>query len=88
MEGKFYYQAKEEWFNLAHTHIIIEFNNGMQLRYNDTRQFGTFHIYEQQSFLDSKELKKIALDPLDNNFSAQYLYEKLKKVIKPLKQPC
>ncbi|MDU4142229.1 DNA-formamidopyrimidine glycosylase [Ureaplasma parvum] len=85
MEGKFYYQAKEEWFNLAHTHIIIEFNNGMQLRYNDTRQFGTFHIYEQQSFLDSKELKKIALDPLDNNFSAQYLYEKLKKSNKAIK---
>ncbi|EDX53430.1 DNA-formamidopyrimidine glycosylase [Ureaplasma urealyticum] len=85
MEGKFYYQPKDEWFNLAHTHIIIEFENGMQLRYNDTRQFGTFHIYEQESFLDSKELKKIALDPLDANFTPQYLYEKLKKSNKAIK---
>lgn len=85
MEGKFFYQPKDEWFNLAHTHIIFEFDNQMQLRYNDTRQFGTFHLYDIIDYESQKELKKLALDPLDDNFKSIDLYEKLKKSNRAIK---
>ncbi|KEZ22771.1 DNA-formamidopyrimidine glycosylase [Ureaplasma diversum] len=78
MEGKFFYQKESEFFNLAHTHIIFKFNNKMELRYNDTRQFGTFHLFRTDQYLNEKMLNKIALDPLDPKFDAKYLMHQFK----------
>lgn len=78
MEGKFFYQEKNDFFNLAHTHIIFTFANNMQLRYNDTRQFGTFHLFKTNEYLEQKMLSKIALDPLHPSFDARYLIDQFK----------
>ena len=41
MEGKFFYMHNEPYS--IHDHIIFKFNDS-ELRYNDTRKFGTMHL--------------------------------------------
>jgi formamidopyrimidine-DNA glycosylase len=49
-----------------HCHIIFKFKT-CELRYYDTRLFGTFHLYNANNYLDSPELKKIGYEPKDVN---------------------
>lgn len=73
MEGKLFYEDSDIPYNKRHTLVRISFNNGKELRYNDTRRFGTFTIYFEETFMESKELKKLAYDPLDKRFNWNYL---------------
>lgn len=85
MEGKLFFENKKLDFDKKHTLVFFDFENDFQLRYNDTRRFGTFTIYFENNYLDSKELKKIALDPLDVNFDWKYLKNNLYKSSKSIK---
>lgn len=69
MEGKLFYDDADFPYNKRHTLVRIIFNNKKELRYNDTRRFGTFTIYNENDYIHSKEISKLALDPLDENFN-------------------
>lgn len=75
MEGKYF--VDQNLMNRKHDYLIFWLSNNKILSYNDSRQFGTFHITKDLDKL--KELNKIALDPLDKKFSFDYLYNKSKK---------
>ncbi|WP_033159716.1 DNA-formamidopyrimidine glycosylase [Mycoplasmoides alvi] len=84
MEGKYYFDKKNDIYDTKHVLIRFIFDKE-ELRYHDTRRFGTLNIYKKNDYLLSKELSKIALDPLDSKFNANYLLNKIKNSKKFIK---
>lgn len=84
MEGKLFFEDKNEPFDKKHTLVFIDMGN-KQLRYHDTRRFGTFTIYNDKNYLNSKELSKLALDPLNQEFDWKYLKKHLLKSSRAIK---
>lgn len=79
MEGKLFYETEEFQLPTKHILVIFHFDNNMKMIYHDTRRFGTFTIYSHNDYLNSKELSKLALDPLEINFDWKYLKTNFKK---------
>lgn len=78
MEGKYYVQQSDEPYDPKHTHAIITFTDGRQLRYHDTRKFGRFYLYEKQlPLMQQKAFQHCGYDVFDERCNAQYLYEQL-----------
>lgn len=59
MEGKYFIKNTKNKI-LTHEHIVFHLNNGYDLRYNDTRKFGTMHILKS---LDELPLSKLGPEP-------------------------
>ncbi len=86
MEGKYLIKNFEENISDKHIHLVFKLST-INLCYHDTRKFGTFTIYKTSDFMNSTELIKIGIDPLDSLFEAKYLFDKItnsKKTIKTL----
>ncbi len=66
-----------------HEHVIIDFDDGRQLRFHDTRKFGRFYLVS-----DPEEIiGHLGPEPLEKKFSRRVLAERLQKSgrrIKPL----
>ncbi len=61
-----------------HTHIIFKLEKGV-LYFNDTRKFGyVLYFKNKKEFEKENHFGKLGLEPLDKNFSVEYLTEKLK----------
>ncbi|TRM12923.1 DNA-formamidopyrimidine glycosylase [Lentibacillus cibarius] len=84
MEGKYSVHPAHEPVK-KHTHVIFAFNDGEELRYNDVRKFGTMHVFDIGEAQDNKPLNQLGLDPFDAAFTAEYLYQKLKKTERAIK---
>ena len=63
-----------------HDHIDIEFENGFVLRLNDPRRFGSvlWQDTTKAKIEDHKLLNKLAPEPLTDDFTGDYLYQKIK----------
>ncbi|MFT8824316.1 MAG: DNA-formamidopyrimidine glycosylase [Liquorilactobacillus mali] len=84
MEGKYFVrQAGDEVEK--HTHIIFEFTDGKQLRYNDVRKFGRMELVKTDKVSDLKSLKKLGPEPTTSDFSVEDFADKLKKKNKMIK---
>lgn len=68
MEGRYGLYSSSDPFE-KHTHVVFHFNDGMELRYKDVRQFGTMHLFEPGQELNSKPLAKLGLEPLEDTFT-------------------
>ncbi len=78
MEGKYYVQLPSEPFQEKHTHLIIAFTDGRQLRYHDTRKFGRFYLYDRHTdLMKQKAFAHCSYDVFDERVNAQYLYDSL-----------
>ncbi|MBD4758290.1 DNA-formamidopyrimidine glycosylase, partial [Xanthomonas citri pv. citri] len=66
-----------------HDYIIFELDNQMFLFYNDSRQFGTFHIKNDNELFSSKPLDKLGkeVDKID----PKNLYESVRNKSIPIK---
>jgi formamidopyrimidine-DNA glycosylase len=62
-----------------HDHLILEYNKGICLIYNDPRKFGFVDIVETQNINYTRYIAKLGIDALDKNLSVDYLYSKFKK---------
>lgn len=83
MEGK-YYLSHDEEIN-KHEHIIFYFNN-KNLRYQDTRKFGTMYLYEKSiDIYIEKPLNSVGLEPFNNKLTVSYLKDKFKRTNRPIK---
>ena len=83
MEGKFFLMHNEPLSN--HDHIIFKFNDS-ELRYNDTRKFGTMHLFERTIDINKiNPLSKVGLEPFEEGFNINYLKPFFKKSTKPIK---
>lgn len=85
MEGKLFYESCINKPNLRFLMLSINLDNNYRLSYYDMRMFGTFHIFSNDKYLDSPELKKVAIDPLNKKFTWQYLKEKTFKINRAIK---
>lgn len=83
MEGKYHIRSKNDKIE-KHEHVIFGFDD-MELRYNDTRKFGKFHLIEKDKVYDIHPLNELGLEPWDDNLNISYLKEKYKNKKLPIK---
>ena len=70
-----------------HTHVVITFQQGGDLRYVDPRTFGELFVASTDELGKVKELQHVAIDPLDQVFTwptFQYLLAQRAAKMKPL----
>lgn len=84
MEGKYFLKNNTEEVQ-KHEHIIISFNDGLDLRYHDTRKFGRMKIVKKDELWETPEIKKQGKEPMDDTLDSNYLLEKLKNKKLPIK---
>lgn len=84
MEGKMFFEKANDPYDKKHVLVKIEMGD-YEIRYHDTRRFGTFTIYNEDNYLESKEIKKLGLDPLENEFDWKYLKNNIKKSNRAIK---
>ena len=56
-----------------HTHIVVRLDDGMELRFSDTRRFGRFWLLAEGEDDDCTGLSKLGPEPFDPSFTAEYL---------------
>ncbi len=83
MTGKF--SSDEELLNDKHTHLVLWFEDGDFLLYNDVRKFGTFQIALCQEDIMITSMSKLGPEPLGESFTIEYLKEELKNTKKNIK---
>lgn len=70
MSGQFLRGTKRQSLP-THTHVVIEFQQGGDLRFIDPRTFGEMFITATDELGKVKELDHIAIDPLEDTFTWQ-----------------
>ena len=74
--GKLLYHQQPEPLQ-KHDHARLQFADGSELVYNDTRAFGRFWLTQDAAQVSG--LNSLGLEPLDAEFSAAYWQEKIKR---------
>ena len=70
---------------IAHDHFDLLLDSGATLRFNDPRRFGSLH-YTQGDPSEHPLLKKLAPEPFDPEFNADYLFAITRKRRVAIKQ--
>ena len=70
-----------------HDHLRMQLNNGMEMRFNDTRRFGAIIVWpaEQAEELEREFSATKGLEPFDSNFTATSLQRLAEKRRQPIK---
>ncbi len=68
-----------------HTHVIITFQQGGDLRFIDPRTFGELFVTPGDQLGKVKELAHIAIDPLESTFTWQQFHDVLERRASKLK---
>lgn len=84
MEGKFFIKGMGHEVT-KHEHIIFMFLSDRDLRYHDTRKFGTMRVVDTSEIHKLKEIAKLGIEPDDVSLSKEYIYECINKSKKPIK---
>lgn len=84
MEGKYFYLPTKEEIK-KHTHVIFSLDNNYDLRYNDTRKFGKMKLVKTESIYEDESIKKLGLEPDDENLNEHFLLQKFKNKKLPIK---
>jgi formamidopyrimidine-DNA glycosylase len=75
MSGRFLRGTKRQQLP-QHTHVVIDFVQGGDLRYVDPRTFGEMFVTSADALGKVRELDHIAIDPLEDTFTwQQFSYE-------------
>jgi formamidopyrimidine-DNA glycosylase len=82
MEGKYWLKQNGDPVD-KHTHVIFGLSRGRELRYNDTRKFGTMELCSPD--IDLTDFHGLGPEPFDESFSAEYLFRLTKQRNTPLK---
>lgn len=72
MEGR-YGVYKNEDAPVPHTHVVFSFSDGMELRYQDVRKFGTMHIFEKGMEESTMPLSQLGVEPFSDHFTVDIL---------------
>ena len=84
MEGKYFIKNNKDKIE-KHEHVIIEFEDGEQLRYHDTRKFGRMNLVKKEDLESVEGVHKQVIEPIDNKLSKEYLYDNFHKRKLPMK---
>ncbi len=69
----------------AHDHIVLETDQGLQIRFNDTRRFGIMDLVAEAELQAHWLLKDLGPEPLSNAFNGPFLAERLAGRRTPIK---
>jgi formamidopyrimidine-DNA glycosylase len=86
MSGKLLYKDRNDEKD-KHTHVIFEFNDDTDLRFNNVRKFGRLYFITENDIEEAGNLKNLGVEPLSENFTLELFEEMLSKrkgMIKPL----
>lgn len=78
MTGRFLC-APPEHPRQPHTHVVLHLDNGMELRFSDVRRFGCLWLIAADEEDDFTGMSRLGAEPLTEDFSADYLQQKLGK---------
>lgn len=84
MEGKYFLKKRKEEYT-KHEHVIFQFTDKNDLRYQDTRKFGRMLLVEKDKLKEARPIKELGLEPWDCNLTKEYLKEKYHKKSLPIK---
>lgn len=62
-----------------HTHVMLDLDDGRQLRYRDPRRFGRLLLGTEEELLTSGTLPKLGPEPIDPSFDAEELYKRFRR---------
>lgn len=68
-----------------HDHVILHFESGFGLIYNDPRRFGLLELLPKKDLAKNKWLKNLGIEPLAEEFDADFLFQSTRKRKAPLK---
>lgn len=68
---------------IVHDHVMLEFDNGLRLIFNDPRRFGFIDWVQDQT--SHVRLKHLGPEPFDSKFSGEMLFKNLRKRQAPIK---
>ncbi len=68
-----------------HDHFTIHLNDGQQIVYNDPRRFGLIDLIQEKELPNSSLLKHLGIEPLEIEFTPQYLANILGGKKQPIK---
>ena len=69
----------------AHDHIVLETDQGLQIRFNDTRRFGIMDLVAEAELEAHWLLKDLGPEPLSNAFNGPFLAKRLAGRRTPIK---
>lgn len=69
----------------AHTHIVLDFDDGLQLMYRDIRKFGKWRLYRPEELPTAPELSRLGPDPLTSAYRLEDFREQLKRTRRAVK---
>ncbi len=84
MEGKFTFRTFDDEIS-KHEHVIIRFDDGIEMRYHDVRKFGKMYLVEHDKLYTDTPLKDLGLEFNSEKLTSSYLLEKFKKQNKFIK---
>lgn len=61
-----------------HDHVIFDFEEGIRVVYNDPRRFGAIDVCKSMELGTHKMISNLGIEPLSNQFNADFLFEKFK----------
>ena len=68
-----------------HDHVVIELDDGWQVRFNDARRFGLMLLVPTETVAKHKAFKGLGPEPLDDAFDGAILAQRLKGRRTPIK---
>lgn len=68
-----------------HLHVVMELDDGRQLRYRDVRRFGRLLLGTETELVALRKLPRLGPEPLDPAFTAAELHRRLRARRAPLK---
>jgi formamidopyrimidine-DNA glycosylase len=84
--GEFYFEQGATGAGSGpHDHVVITLKNGVQVVYTDYRRFGVMDLLHESELASHRLLKDIGVEPLGNEFSADFLAGRFRKKSAPLK---
>ena len=83
MEGKYFIKGIDDKIE-KHEHVIFIFDD-FTLRYHDTRKFGRMRVVKTDEVYNSKEIKKLGIEPDDEKLTKEYIYEHVHNKNIPIK---
>ena len=84
MEGKYFLKDEKDPLE-KHEHVEILFENGISMRYHDTRKFGRMKLIEKDKLYEFEGINKQGIEPIDPKLTKEYLYEHFSKKNIPMK---
>lgn len=68
-----------------HTHLILDMDDNISIRYTDTRRFGRLWLGQPDDIYIHSGMNKLGIEPLDPNLNREYMRSYLKRRKKAIK---